>query len=82
MTRAQPFIFAQISPPEARPSRLAAGQRRDKGLAPQALHFLTAAHSKRDLSMTGPTPAPSASPPPGGEGPGVGGTPLNQEDQE
>jgi hypothetical protein len=64
----------QISPPEAQPSRLAAGQRRDKRLAPQALNFLTVTNGKRDLSAPGQRPTPSASPPPRGEGAGVGGT--------
>ena len=36
-----PFTFAQISPPEAYPSRLRAlrAHRQDKGLAAQPLHF-------------------------------------------
>jgi hypothetical protein len=81
MTLDRPFIFAQISPPEAqlglrhrfkqtneRPSRLAEGQRRDRRLAPQALNVMPAAN------RTGVPPAPDASPPVHGEGPGVGGT--------
>lgn len=92
MTRPGPSL-RQISPPEVRqglrlwveqtisqPSRLAAGQRRDKRLAPQALNSITPANSKRDISAPGLTPTPSASPPPRGEGLGVGGTTPNQAD--
>jgi hypothetical protein len=89
MTRARPFTFAQISPPEARPSRLRAlrAQRREKRLARNALIFIAAANSKRDRSAPRITPAKSASPPPSlsnriGERPGVGGTTTYQEDQQ
>ena len=83
MTPAQPFTWPQISPPEAlRPSRLRAlrAQRRDKRLAPQALRFAAAAIKPAGIPLSTRT-APSASPPPRGEGPGEGGTTEDQEAQ-
>lgn len=75
-----PLSWLQVSPPEAHPSRLAAGQRRDKRYAPQALSFMTAAIRPTGLPQR-TAPAPSASPPPRGKGFGEWGTPDHQEVQ-
>lgn len=82
MTRADhfPCSFPKYSPGvwgaehPRRPSRLAAGQRRDNRLAPQALNFPPAANGKPDLSAPGPTPASIAFPRLCGEGLGMGGS--------
>ena len=64
------------------PSRLAAGQRRDKRLAPQALIFLTSATPNPALYQPGMTTIPSASPPLLWGGVGGREQPQYQEDQE
>jgi hypothetical protein len=71
----------QISPPKARrPSRLAAGQRRDKRRAPQALNLKTAAISKNQPFRFAPTSAPRAPLfPPAAGGMGKGAS-VAQED--
>jgi hypothetical protein len=68
MTSAPPFICLQISPPEARPSRLRAlrAQRRDNRRAPKALHLTAAANGQSDGLPSGAPPRPGASPPTAG----------------
>ena len=79
MTRARTFPSPNIPAGGKRPSRLAAGQRRDSRLAPQALNFRTVATPKRAFSQPGAASTTSASPPAMWGGAGGGGQPPDHE---